>query len=91
MAEGTLEEALQIGQLSSSLVALSFGALEVAADPSPLELAPGGHATRGRQVCLGLGEGRSKKEAEQSAAFQALKKIRSHRLAKKLDQKVLSD
>lgn len=42
-----------------------------------------------RKRLLGLGEGRSKKEAEQSAAFQALKKIRSHRLAKKLDQKAL--
>lgn len=39
---------------------------------------------RVRKRLLGQGEGHSKKEAEQAAAFMALKKIRSHRLAKKL-------
>jgi ribonuclease III len=46
---------------------------------------------RVRQRLLGEGEGRTKKEAEQSAAFQALKKIRTHRLAKKLDPQTLAD
>ncbi|HRY29403.1 MAG TPA: ribonuclease III [Elusimicrobiota bacterium] len=39
---------------------------------------------RVRHRLLGQGTGRTKKEAEQAAAYQALKKIRSHRLAKKI-------
>ncbi len=46
---------------------------------------------RVRQRLLGKGEGHSKKEAEQGAALQALKKIRAHRVAKKLDPKALAD
>jgi ribonuclease-3 len=46
---------------------------------------------RVRQRLLGAGEGRSKKEAEQASALQALKKIRAHRVAKKLDPKALAD
>jgi dsRNA-specific ribonuclease len=46
---------------------------------------------RVRQRLLGQGEGHSKKEAEQSAAYAALKKIRAHRLAKKIDPKTLED
>jgi ribonuclease-3 len=46
---------------------------------------------RVRQRLLGKGEGHSKKEAEQAAAFQALKKIRAHRVAKKLDPESLAD
>lgn len=42
---------------------------------------------RVRQRLLGRGEGHSKKEAEQAAAYMALKKIRAHRLAKKIDPK----
>ena len=38
-----------------------------------------------RRRLLGQGEGHSKKEAEQAAAYQALKKIRQHRLAPKID------
>ncbi len=38
-----------------------------------------------RHRLLGQGEGHSKKEAEQAAAYHALKKIRTHRLAKKID------
>jgi ribonuclease-3 len=37
-----------------------------------------------RQRLLGTGEGHAKKEAEQAAAYQALKKIRLHRQAKKI-------
>jgi ribonuclease-3 len=46
---------------------------------------------RVRQRLLGAGEGHSKKEAEQAAAFQALKKIRAHRQAGKMDPKALAD
>ncbi len=46
---------------------------------------------RVRQRLLGKGEGHSKKEAEQAAAYQALKKIRAHRIAKKLDPESLVD
>ncbi len=38
-----------------------------------------------RRRLLGIGEGRSKKEAEQAAAWEGLKKIRAHRLAPKID------
>lgn len=46
---------------------------------------------RVRRRLLGKGEGRSKKEAEQGAAHEALKKIREHRAAKKMDPKALAD
>jgi ribonuclease III len=46
---------------------------------------------RVRRRLLGRGEGRSKKEAEQAAAREALKKIREHRAAKKMDPKALAD
>ncbi|MBK8870890.1 MAG: ribonuclease III [Elusimicrobia bacterium] len=38
-----------------------------------------------RRRLLGAGEGRSKKEAEQAAAWEGLKKIRAHRLAPRID------
>jgi ribonuclease-3 len=38
-----------------------------------------------RRRLLGVGEGRSKKEAEQAAAWEGLKKIRAHRLAPQID------
>lgn len=38
-----------------------------------------------RRRLLGIGEGRSKKEAEQAAAWEGLKKIRAHRLAPQID------
>jgi hypothetical protein len=38
-----------------------------------------------RRRLLGVGEGRSKKEAEQAAAWEGLKKIRAHRLAPRID------
>jgi ribonuclease III len=41
-----------------------------------------------RQRLLGQGDGRSKKEAEQAAAYMALKKIRTHRLAKRIEPEV---
>jgi ribonuclease III len=44
---------------------------------------------RVRQRLLGKGEGHSKKEAEQIAAREALKKIRTHRLGKKLGSEAL--
>ena len=39
---------------------------------------------RVRRRLLGEGEGHSKKEAEQAAAYQALKEIRAHKLDKKM-------
>jgi ribonuclease III len=39
---------------------------------------------RVRRRLLGRGEGHSKKEAEQAAAFQALKEIRAHKIGKKM-------
>lgn len=38
-----------------------------------------------RRRLLGRGEGHSKKEAEQAAAFEALKRIRTHRMALRID------
>ena len=46
---------------------------------------------RVRNRLLGHGEGHSKKEAEQAAAHMALKKIRDHRLAKKIDPQRLTE
>ncbi len=44
-----------------------------------------------RRRLLGVGEGHSKKEAEQAAAWQGLKKIRAHRLAPKIDPQHMAD
>lgn len=44
-----------------------------------------------RRRLLGKGEGHSKKEAEQAAAYEALKKIRQHRLATKIDPQHMAE